>query len=75
MGSILVIEYNEVKKTFTLPLFANGKPTLLFQTTKGTIKGSSNYLTLFGQTVLPEQLILLGTSLSGSVATLLCRGY
>ena len=56
VDSILVLENNEVKKTFSLPLFANGKPTLLFQTTKGTIKSSSNYLTLFGQTILPDQI-------------------
>jgi len=53
VDSILVVENNDVKKTFSLPLFANGKPTLLFQTTKGTIKSSTNYLTLFGQTILP----------------------
>lgn len=56
VDSILVIENNEVTKRFSLPLFANGKPTLLFQTTKGTIKSSSNYLILFGQTILPEQI-------------------
>ncbi|PSL03383.1 helix-turn-helix domain-containing protein [Cecembia rubra] len=56
VDSILVVENNDVKKPFSLPLFANGKPTLLFQTTKGTIKSSSNYLTLFGQTILPEQI-------------------
>lgn len=56
VDSILVVENNDVKKAFSLPLFANGKPTLLFQTTKGTIKSSSNYLTLFGQTILPEQI-------------------
>ncbi len=56
VDSILVVENNEVKKTFSLPLFANGKPTLLFQTAKGTIKSNSNYLTLFGQTILPEQI-------------------
>ena len=54
--SILVVENHDVKTPFSLPLFANGKPTLLFQTTKGKIKGNSNYLTLFGQTILPEQI-------------------
>jgi AraC-like DNA-binding protein len=58
VDSILVVENNDVIKPFSLPLFANGKPTLLFQTTKGKIKGSSNYLTLFGQTILPEQITL-----------------
>jgi AraC-like DNA-binding protein len=56
VDSILVVKNNDVVKTFSLPLFANGKPTLLFQTTKGTIKSNSNYLTLFGQTILPEQI-------------------
>jgi AraC-like DNA-binding protein len=56
VDSILVVEHNDVKKTFSLPLFANGKPTLLFQTSKGTIKSNANYLTLFGQTILPEQI-------------------
>jgi len=55
VDSILVVEKNDVKKSFSLPLFANGKPTLLFQTTKGTVNSNSNYLTLFGQTILPEQ--------------------
>ncbi|MGJ1436126.1 helix-turn-helix domain-containing protein [Sphingobacterium multivorum] len=58
VDSILVIENNEVVETFTLPLFANGKPTLLFQTSKGTIRNNSNYLTLFGQTIIPDQLTL-----------------
>lgn len=58
VDSILVIENNDVFKTFSLPLFANGKPTLLFQTSKGTIKNNSNYLTLFGQTIIPDQLTL-----------------
>lgn len=56
VDSIFVIENNNVNKPFSLPLFANGKPTLLFQTTKGTIKNNANYLTLFGQTILPEQI-------------------
>ena len=40
-----------------MPLFANGKPTLQFQTAKGLLKGNSNYLTLFGQTVIPDKII------------------
>ncbi|WP_057940187.1 helix-turn-helix domain-containing protein [Algoriphagus resistens] len=56
VDSILVVKNNDVKTSFSLPLFANGKPTLLFQTTKGTIKSNSNYLTVFGQTILPEQI-------------------
>jgi AraC-like DNA-binding protein len=56
VDSILVIENKSVQKQFSLPLFANGKPTLLFQTTKGLINNISSYLTLFGQTILPEQI-------------------
>ena len=57
---ILVIENYQNIKPFTLPLFANGTPTLVFQTTKGKIKNQSNHLTLFGQTVLPDQLFITG---------------
>ncbi|MEI9933848.1 MAG: DUF6597 domain-containing transcriptional factor [Ferruginibacter sp.] len=56
--SILVIENYQLTNIFQLPLFANGTPTLLFHTSKGEIKNNSNYLTLFGQTVLPEKLFL-----------------
>ena len=41
---------------FSLPLFANGKPTLLFQNSKGLINNSLNHLTLFGQTILPDNI-------------------
>jgi len=53
---ILVLESHCTITPFVLPLFANGMPTLLFQTAKGQIKNHSNYLTLFGQTVLPDTL-------------------
>ncbi|MDG3581818.1 helix-turn-helix domain-containing protein [Galbibacter pacificus] len=56
--NILVIENFQVTNPFVLPLFANGTPTLLFQTTKGELNGSSNNLTLFGQTVIPETLTI-----------------
>jgi len=55
---ILVIENFNIVKPFVLPLYANGSPTLLFQTVKGEIKGSSNHLTLFGQTVFPDTLTI-----------------
>lgn len=55
---ILVIEHYQVSQSFVLPLFANGKPNLLFQTAKGTIQNHSNHLTLFGQTIIPQQLTL-----------------
>ena len=53
---LLVIENFQVTTPFALPLFANGMPTLLFQTAKGRIGNSTNYLTLFGQTVFPDTL-------------------
>ncbi|MCL4640462.1 MAG: AraC family transcriptional regulator, partial [Olivibacter sp.] len=56
VDEILIIENYDVKDNFSLPLFANGKPTLLFQNTLGTINNTKNYLTLFGQTVLPEKI-------------------
>lgn len=57
---ILVIENYQNIRPFTLPLFANGTPTLVFQTAKGKIKNQFNHLTLFGQTVLPDQLFIKG---------------
>ena len=57
---ILVLEDHDVIKPLVLPLFANGTPTLLFQTTKGKISNGTNYLTLFGQTVFPDTLTLEG---------------
>jgi AraC-like DNA-binding protein len=56
--SILLIENYEVTSPFILPLFANGMPTLLFQSARGKINNSTNYLTLFGQTVLPDAIAL-----------------
>ena len=56
---ILVIDNYYINTPFALPLFANGTPTLLFLTTKAAINGNAtNYLTLFGQTVLPEMLTI-----------------
>lgn len=56
VDEVFIFECSKVETTFSMPLFANGKPTLLFQTAKGQIKNNSNYLTLFGQTVLPEKI-------------------
>lgn len=54
---ILVIDNYQITTPFSLPLFANGSPTLVFKSTKGTIGNSSTtHLTLFGQTILPEAL-------------------
>lgn len=56
---ILVIEDFDITNPFTLPLFANGCPTLLFQTKKGLLnKEPSGNLTLFGQTITPGALTL-----------------
>lgn len=55
---ILVIEDALVTNPFTLPLYANGAPTLLFQTARGLIRNNTNNLTLFGQTVFPETLTI-----------------
>ncbi|GAA0554882.1 AraC family transcriptional regulator [Chitinophaga japonensis] len=55
---ILVIEDCRVTNPFVLPLFANGTPTLLFQTAKGQIGHATNNLTLFGQTVFPDTLTI-----------------
>ena len=54
---ILVIDNSQNHTPFSLPLFANGSPTLVFKSTKGTIRDhSTGNLTLFGQTILPETL-------------------
>jgi len=58
---ILVLEDHSALSPFVLPLFANGMPTLLFQTEKGHINNTDNYLTLFGQTVLPATLTVNGS--------------
>lgn len=55
---ILVIENYQSTNLFELPLFANGTPTLLFQTKKGQLSTGSNLLTLFGQTVSPDKLFI-----------------
>ncbi len=55
---ILVIESRQITGEFQLPLFANGTPTLLFSTSPARIKNNSHHLILFGQTVLPEQLVI-----------------
>ena len=55
---ILILEDHSIMAPYSLPLFANGMPTLVFQTRKGKIKNSHNYLTLFGQTVVPDTLTM-----------------
>ncbi len=56
--SILVIENDHVTSPFAVPIFANGMPTLLFSTAVAKIGTSKQNLTLFGQTVIPEQLLI-----------------
>lgn len=59
VDNILVIECRGVTTDFVLPLYANGVPSLLFQSEAGSLMRSSvGHLTLFGQTVAPEQLLL-----------------
>jgi hypothetical protein len=58
--AILVIENEQVSGPFVLPLFANGKPTLLFTTSPGDLGADRHHLLLFGQTVQPQQLLING---------------
>jgi AraC-like DNA-binding protein len=56
---ILVLEHYDISMPFSLPLFANGSPTLLFTSARSIIgRAPAAHLTLFGQTVLPETLIM-----------------
>jgi len=56
---ILLIEYNDLSTGFDLPLYANGVPTILFISKRGKIgKTIAGHLTLFGQTVSPQNLSL-----------------
>ena len=56
--SILVIEGTPATTPFQMPLFANGTPALLFSTAITQIGVSRQNLTLFGQTVIPGQLLI-----------------
>ena len=56
---ILVIEFSGLSTGFDLPLYANGVPTILFISQRGRIgKTVAAHLTLFGQTVIPQNLSL-----------------
>lgn len=58
---LLIIENAPTSSSFSLPLFANGSPTLLFISEKGTMGNkTAAHLTLFGQTLLPDTLTLTG---------------
>src|SRR5438045_4774757 len=54
---ILIIENYQITEPFSLGLFANGSPTLLFKSSRGVIKNNfTSNLTLFGQTILPGSI-------------------
>lgn len=57
VSGILVIEDANLHHEFVIPLFANGSPTLVFQTAKAQ-KGNETIsnLTLYGQTIDPGEL-------------------
>jgi AraC-like DNA-binding protein len=58
---LLVIENAQSIDSFSLPLFANGSPTLLFISPKAIMGNRpASHLTLFGQTLLPDTLTFTG---------------
>jgi len=59
VSHLMVIECKQVKDDFVLPLFANGNPTLVFQTCTGYKNHESvDHVTLYGQTVTPVNLVI-----------------
>lgn len=57
VSSILVIENLDYKSDFMLPLYANGSPTIVFQTANAVKQNRTiGKLTLYGQTILPDEL-------------------
>ncbi len=59
VNSILVIENYNQRSNFILPLYANGSPTLVFNTSKATSRNKNvNHLTLYGQTIKPNDLTI-----------------
>lgn len=57
VSSILTIEYSGGIPDFNIPLFANGAPTIIFQSVKADYAvGDNSYLNLYGQTITPGQL-------------------
>lgn len=59
VDNILILEDFRIQNPFILPLFANGCPTLLFQTKKALLnKQSAGHFTLFGQTIKPGVLTI-----------------
>jgi AraC-like DNA-binding protein len=60
VNGILVIRHGGHPE-FTLPLFANGSPAIVFQTTVAkTAAGKVGHLTLYGQTIRPDELLISG---------------
>jgi len=57
VSGILLIEDANKSHEFVIPLFANGSPTLVFQTATA-MKGNQTIgnLTLYGQTIQPDEL-------------------
>jgi AraC-like DNA-binding protein len=61
VSDILVIESYRKQRDFILPLYANGSPTLVFNTSKATSKNEDvAHLTLYGQTIKPGELSIKG---------------
>lgn len=59
VDNILILEDFSIQNPFILPLFANGCPTLLFQTKKALLnRQSAGHFTLFGQTIKPGVLTI-----------------
>ena len=60
VNGILVIRHDGADE-FALPLFANGSPAIVFQTAAAkTGAGKVGHLTLYGQTVRPDELLIRG---------------
>ena len=56
---MLIIESKTLSADFILPLYANGCPTLVFQTALGKRSESdTGYLNLYGQTIQPKTLMI-----------------
>lgn len=59
VSGILVIENWNHMNDFILPLYANGSPTIVFQTAKASKQDRSiGHFTLYGQTIKPDQLLI-----------------
>lgn len=62
VSNILVIENWNYSNDFFLPLYANGSPTILFQTAKASKQNTTTgHFTLYGQIIQPEKLLFKET--------------